>query len=94
MKCTGGGHVIRASDLSTRDVINTVDGRRLGNIVDVEIDLTSGKIVAVVVPGQAKVLGILGRADDYVVPWENVKKIGEDVILVEISEHYLRRTLR
>ncbi|MGI6643653.1 MAG: YlmC/YmxH family sporulation protein [Bacillota bacterium] len=86
--------MIRASDLSTRDVINTVDGRRLGNIVDVEIDLTSGKIVAVVVPGQAKVLGILGRADDYVVPWENVKKIGEDVILVEISEHYLRRTLR
>ncbi len=86
--------MIRASDLSTRDVINTVDGRRLGNIVDVEIDLNTGKIVAVVVPGQAKVLGILGRSDDYVVPWENVKKIGEDVILVELSEHYLRRIIR
>jgi len=86
--------MIRASDLATRDVVNTVDGRRLGNIVDVEIDLTSGKILAVVVPGQPKVLGVFGRSDDCVVPWENVRKIGEDVILVELSEHYLRRLSR
>jgi len=84
--------VIRASDLATRDVVNTVDGRRLGNIVDVELDLTNGRIVAVIVPGQPKMLGVFGRSDDYVVPWENIKKIGEDVILVEISERYLRRT--
>jgi YlmC/YmxH family sporulation protein len=84
--------VIRASDLATRDVVNTVDGRRLGNIVDVELDLTNGKIVAVIVPGQPKMLGVFGRSDDYVVPWENIRKIGEDVILVEISERYLRRT--
>ncbi|MGI6663098.1 MAG: YlmC/YmxH family sporulation protein [Bacillota bacterium] len=84
--------MIRASDLATRDVVNTVDGRRLGNIVDVELDLTNGKIVAVIVPGQPKMLGVFGRSDDYVVPWENIRKIGEDVILVEISERYLRRT--
>ncbi|HHY45040.1 MAG TPA: YlmC/YmxH family sporulation protein [Firmicutes bacterium] len=84
--------MIRASDLATRDVVNTVDGRRLGNIVDVELDLTNGRIVAVIVPGQPKMLGVFGRSDDYVVPWENIKKIGEDVILVEISERYLRRT--
>ncbi len=84
--------MIRASDLATRDVVNTVDGRRLGNIVDVELDLANGKIIAVIVPGQPKMLGVFGRSDDYVVPWENIKKIGEDVILVEISERYLRRT--
>ncbi len=86
--------MIRASDLSTRDVINTVDGRRLGNIVDVELDLNTGKIISVVVPGPSKVLGLLGRTDDYVVPWEYVKKIGEDVILVELTDHYFRRTTR
>jgi len=86
--------VIRASDLSTRDVVNTIDGRRLGNIVDVELDLDTGKIVAVIVPGQARVMGVFGKSDDYVVPWENIKKIGEDVILVELSERYLRRTAR
>ena len=84
--------MIRASDLSARDVVNTVDGRRLGNIVDVELDLDTGRIVAVIVPGQAKVMGVFGKSDDYVVPWENIKKIGEDVILVELSERYLRRS--
>jgi YlmC/YmxH family sporulation protein len=80
--------------LASRDVVNTVDGRRLGNIVDVELDLENGRITAVVVPGQPKMLGVFGRSDDYVVPWENIKKIGEDVILVEISERYLRRSNR
>lgn len=83
--------MIRASDLAMREVINTLDGRRLGNIVDVEIDLQTGRIVAVVVPGQAKVLGVFGKGDDYVIPWENIKKIGEDVILVELTDKYLRR---
>ncbi|MBE3520298.1 MAG: YlmC/YmxH family sporulation protein [Firmicutes bacterium] len=86
--------MIRASDLSSRDVINTVDGRKLGNIVDIEFDLTSGRITAVIVPGPARGLGIFGRGDDYVIPWENVKKIGEDVILVELAERYSRRQSR
>jgi len=90
----GGGHVIRASDLSLREVINTTDGRRLGNIVDVELDLNTGKVLAIVVPGQARVFGIFGRTDDYIIPWENIKKIGEDVILVELSDRYLSRTNR
>jgi YlmC/YmxH family sporulation protein len=86
--------LIRASDLSTRDVINTVDGRRLGNIVDVDLDLATGKIVSVIVPGNNRMLGVFGKSDDYVVPWESIKKIGEDVILVELSERYLKRSVR
>lgn len=86
--------MIRASDLSMREVINTTDGRRLGNIVDVELDLNTGKVLAIVVPGQARVFGIFGRSDDYIIPWENIKKIGEDVILVELSDRYLSRTNR
>jgi len=86
--------LIRASDLATREVISVSDGRRLGNIVDVELDLNTGKILAVVVPGQAKALGIFGRSDDYVIPWESIKKVGEDVILVELQDRYLRRGSR
>ncbi|HHT85785.1 MAG: YlmC/YmxH family sporulation protein [Bacillota bacterium] len=86
--------MIRASDLSMREVINTSDGRRLGNIVDVELDLSTGKIVAVIVPGQSKAFGLFGYGDDYVIPWDSIKKIGEDVILVELSDRYLRRSNR
>ena len=85
--------MIRASDLSMREVINTSDGRRLGNIVDVELDLSTGKIVAVIVPGQSKAFGLFGYGDDYVIPWDSIKKIGEDVILVE-PDRYLRRSNR
>jgi YlmC/YmxH family sporulation protein len=76
---------MRTSDLGARDVVNILDGRRLGSVSDIEIDIESGKITAVVVPGPAKLLGILGRGDDYVIPWERIKRIGPDVILVELA---------
>jgi len=77
--------VIRTSDLGMRDVVNVLDGRRLGTVTDVEIDIESGKITAIVVPGAARLLGLLGREDDYVIPWDKIKKIGPDVILVELT---------
>ncbi len=86
--------MIRASDLSVREVINTSDGRRLGNIVDVELELTTGKITAVIIPGHSKIFGLFGYGDDYIIPWNSIKKIGEDVILVELTERYLKRSGR
>lgn len=77
--------MIRTSDLGMRDVVNVLDGRRLGTVTDVEIDIESGKITAIVVPGAARLLGLLGREDDYVIPWDKIKKIGPDVILVELT---------
>jgi len=77
--------VVRISDLENRDVVNVVDGRRLGNIVDVELDLESGRIVAVILPGAQRFLGVFGRENDLVIPWDRIKKIGADVILVEVS---------
>jgi len=79
--------VVRISELEDRDVVNITDGRRLGNVVDVEIDLESGRIVAVVIPGPQRLLGLLGRDNDLVIPWERIKKIGADVILVEVPAY-------
>ena len=75
----------RASDLEAREVINMLDGRRLGCIIDVEFSLEDGRITAIVVPGSPKVLGLFGRGDEIVVPWDKIKKIGADVILVEVA---------
>ncbi len=76
---------MRLSDLRFRDVVTVGDGRRLGFISDWEIDAANGRVLAIVVPGSPRALGILGREPDYVIPWEKVKKIGEDVILVEVG---------
>ena len=79
--------MIKISDLRMREVINVTNGKKLGLIKDIEIDLDAGRIKSVVLPGNGKVLGFLGRNDDIVVPWQKIKKMGMDVILVEVSEY-------
>jgi YlmC/YmxH family sporulation protein len=74
----------RISELGQRDVVNVTDGRRLGNVVDLEVDLEKGVIKAIVIPGPGRILGILGSKNDHVIPWEKIRKIGPDVILVEM----------
>ncbi len=76
--------MVRASDLRLRDVVNVPDGTRLGLITDFDLDLENGKILAVIVPGPARFLGFLGRETEYVIPWERIRKIGQDVILVDL----------
>lgn len=75
--------LVRGSELRTREVINVSDGRKLGNVIDVDIDLEAGRIRALIVPGTTRVLGIFGRNEDLVITWEKIKRIGHDVILVE-----------
>ncbi|BCV24712.1 MAG TPA: YlmC/YmxH family sporulation protein [Firmicutes bacterium] len=75
--------LVRGSELRSREVINISDGRKLGNVVDVDIDLEAGRIRALIVPGATRVLGLFGRNEDVVISWEKVKRIGYDVILVE-----------
>lgn len=78
---------MRIADLRTRDVVSVNDGRRLGLIKDVELDLEEGRIRSLILPGMPRAWGLLGRTDDMVVPWERVKKLGVDVILVDTDEN-------
>ncbi|MEH6992041.1 YlmC/YmxH family sporulation protein, partial [Neobacillus drentensis] len=74
------------------DVVNVSDGKKLGNIGDIEINLSTGKIEAVIVTGNGKVLGFFGREEDIVIPWKNIIKIGQDVILVRYKNIEERTT--
>ena len=71
------------SDLRTKEVIH----ERLGFVSDVEIDTVTGRIVSISVPGAYKALGLLGREPDRRIPWENIKKIGDDLVIVENIRH-------
>ncbi len=75
----------RIVDLRGKEVINVCDGCRLGYPYDVEIDAVTGRLVAIVVPGPCKYFGLFGRGDDYVVPWEAIRRIGDDIILVDFA---------
>ena len=56
-----------------------------GFLKDVEAELGDGRIKSIIVPGGNKVLSMFSNTNDIVIPWQNIKCIGEDVILVEID---------
>ncbi len=73
-----------------REVVNVADGRRLGPIKDIDINLDEGRINAIILPGHGgggggKLMSFIGREEELVVPWQKIKKIGVDVILVDLS---------
>lgn len=77
--------MLKTSDFASKDVVNVSDGRKLGSITDVEFDIATGKLTAIVVPGNSnRFLGFLSRGEDLVIPWERIHKIGKDVILVDL----------
>ena len=78
---------MKISDFQTKDVINIVDGKRLGQVTDLELDLRQGRIDSIVVPQYTKILGLFGSSGtEVVIPWRNIVKIGTDVVLVRLDE--------
>jgi len=77
----------KTSELREREVVNILDGKRLGLASDLEIEPESGRIKAIVIPGPGKFLWLFGKSEDFVIPWEKIKKIGVDVILVEAPNY-------
>lgn len=73
----------RVGELRCKEVINVTDGSRYGYVGDAEVDLESGQVQALIVPGRLRLFGLLGREPERVFPWPSVKRFGEDIILVE-----------
>jgi YlmC/YmxH family sporulation protein len=76
--------MVKLSDLRTREVINMLDGRKLGNIIDIDLDIDRGRVLAIMLPGQVKGWSVFAKREEIVVPWDKIVRIGKDVILVEL----------
>lgn len=74
----------RGIDFRQKEVVNIRDGKILGFVIDVDAELANGAIKSIVVAQVGKLIKSLGGKNNITVPWNNVKLIGEDVILVEI----------
>lgn len=71
-------------DFKHKEVVNITNGKRLGYVQDVCADLETGTITHIIVPGSSKIINIFAGNNDIVIPWQKIKCIGEDLILVEI----------
>jgi len=91
--------VVKISELRAREVVNVLDGKKLGNIIDIDLDMERGKVLAFVLPGQLRGWSIFSRREEIIVPWDKIVRIGRDVILVEvptfseIDQQYLKKHL-
>ena len=74
-----------------KEGIDIHTGLRLGYVCDLEFDDSEGRLVSLVTPGRSKLFGLLGREDDYVLPWGCIVRIGGDIILVEAKGEFMRR---
>ncbi len=74
---------MRICELRDKEVINICDGEKLGNVCDLDFDVCTGEVCALIIPGPCKIFGILGRDSEYVIPFCDVTRIGSDVVLVD-----------
>ena len=75
---------VKFTQLQCKEVICVCDGARLGYVSDVEVEVPEGRVLAILVPGPSRFLGVIGRHDDFVIPWRCIRRIGPDIVLVDI----------
>ena len=77
------------SELRTKEVIDVETGKRLGRVMDLEFCVSDSRITALIAPAETTFLQSLrGEKCGLVIPWQDIRRIGDDVILVCTSEAY------
>lgn len=74
----------RGIDFKQKEVINVKDGKSLGFVVDVNANFQNGEIQSIIVAKPNRLLPNVSSKNNITIPWEDIVKIGEDVILVDI----------
>ncbi len=78
--------MLSTDKLKNREVINIRDGRSLGYIYDIEVNLEKGTIEGIVIPSGKNVLRLFfGKEEDILIKWEKIRTIGDDVVLVDVE---------
>ena len=81
----------RIVELRHKEVINSSNGCRIGFVDDVEVDTVTSEVKSIIVFGRPRFMGVLGRTEDVIVPWSDIRLIGEDTILVDGSVKYQQK---
>ena len=72
------------SEMRNKEVINVFDGKRLGFVCDVEVDICDARIISIIVPGECD--RFFSRSENIKIPWACIQHIGEDIIIVNVKD--------
>lgn len=75
---------MRYKEMSGKEIVDVVHGSRLGILgqTDLEVNEKTGQIEAFVIPNY-KWFGLVKEGEETKIRWRSIKKIGEDMIIVE-----------
>ena len=76
----------KISDLQERQIVNIADGKCLGNIKDIELNVLDGTIQALVLPNTEGFWSMLQNQGELLIPWQKVIRLGVDVVLIDMPE--------
>ena len=80
--------MLSTDKLKNREVINIRDGRSLGFICDIEVNLEKGTIEGIIIPAGKRLFSFLGsKEDDMMIRWDRIRTIGDDVVLVDVESY-------
>lgn len=82
------GNDMTFTELRSKDLINSSDGKRLGKACDIVFDSVTGKIRGIVAPYGKK--SYFGKGQDIFIPFKCILKIGEDIVLVDVNCQQLK----
>ena len=74
--------ICRIDEMKDKQVVCVNDGCVLGYVSDIELDTEKGVLTSIVIYGRLRFFGLLGRDEDIVIPFEDIKVIGEETVLV------------
>ncbi len=75
---------MKLSELQRKDIVSIRDGKRVGKIIDVEFDIKSGYMIHFVIEKAHFFKSIFSNTDELTIKFSQIKKLGEDVILIDI----------
>lgn len=79
-------------ELCEREVVNVATGQNLGRVDDLSFDPQTAGVTGIILYGRLKLFGLLGREEDVAIPWKEIEKIGEDVLLVRTGAQVKRQS--
>ena len=76
----------KISDLRNKQIVCVKNGCVLGYPSDVEFSCPEGQAESLVIAGRPRFFGLFGRGEEHVISYEDIKKVGDDIILVEYMD--------
>lgn len=81
----------RIDELKNKQVVCVKDGCVLGYISDVELDVETGELISIIIFGKPRLFGFLGRDEDIIISWKDIKVIGSETVLVSTEGITVRK---